>query len=133
MSFSLSFYQKLLGGLLLPLAFMACGNAPSNKIPIDKVLNPHEMKALYDSISSDTSVIEGYKPERPIRFSHKLHSGELGLDCMHCHKTGEKRKTIELNTCQSCHKYNAQAIQGLKQNAQKDSIYRYIEQEKAAQ
>ena len=27
----------------------------------------------------------GYEPLQPIQFSHKLHVGGLGMECLHCH------------------------------------------------
>ena len=27
----------------------------------------------------------GYRPVQPVPYSHKLHAGELGLDCRYCH------------------------------------------------
>jgi len=31
----------------------------------------------------------GYAPKQPIDYSHKLHAGELGMDCRYCHTTVE--------------------------------------------
>src|SRR4051794_23017510 len=31
----------------------------------------------------------GYQPIQPVPYSHKLHVGELGLDCRYCHNTVE--------------------------------------------
>ncbi|MCB1197927.1 MAG: cytochrome c3 family protein, partial [Deltaproteobacteria bacterium] len=27
----------------------------------------------------------GYRPTQPIEYSHKLHAGDLGIDCRYCH------------------------------------------------
>ena len=27
----------------------------------------------------------GYQPEQPVPYSHKLHAGQLGLNCFYCH------------------------------------------------
>ena len=48
----------------------------------------------------------GYMPEQPIPFSHKLHAGELGLDCRYCHNTVEKTAHAAVpptETCMNCH------------------------------
>ncbi len=29
----------------------------------------------------------GYQPEQPVPFSHKLHAGDLGMDCRYCHSS----------------------------------------------
>ncbi|MCM2272556.1 MAG: cytochrome c family protein [candidate division Zixibacteria bacterium] len=49
----------------------------------------------------------GYRPAQPIPYSHKLHAGDLGIDCRYCH-TGVER-SFEANvpptqTCMNCHK-----------------------------
>ena len=31
----------------------------------------------------------GYRPIQPVPYSHKLHAGELGLDCRYCHASVE--------------------------------------------
>lgn len=48
----------------------------------------------------------GYEPEQPVVFSHKLHAGELGMDCRYCHSTVEKASFAALpptETCYGCH------------------------------
>ncbi len=32
---------------------------------------------------------QGFAPEQPLAFSHRLHSGDLKIDCQYCH-TGAK-------------------------------------------
>ena len=52
-------------------------------------------------------VVEGYKPEQPIAYSHELHAGDLGIDCKYCHNavTKSKHATIPTtNVCMNCHK-----------------------------
>jgi hypothetical protein len=49
----------------------------------------------------------GYQPTQPVPFSHKLHAGELGLDCRYCHTTVEKAATAAIpstSICMNCHK-----------------------------
>lgn len=48
----------------------------------------------------------GYQPTQPVLFSHKIHAGELGLDCRYCHNTVERaaRSAIPPTaTCMGCH------------------------------
>jgi hypothetical protein len=48
----------------------------------------------------------GYQPIQPIPFSHKLHAGELGMDCRYCHNTVEKSSWAAIPptaTCMNCH------------------------------
>jgi mono/diheme cytochrome c family protein len=52
-------------------------------------------------------VFENYKPEQPIEFSHKLHAGELEVECVYCHNSAEKSKHAGIptvNVCMNCHK-----------------------------
>ncbi len=32
----------------------------------------------------------GYAPKQPVAYSHKLHAGQLGIDCRYCHVAVEK-------------------------------------------
>ena len=48
----------------------------------------------------------GVAPEQPVPFSHKHHSGELGLDCRNCHAQVTHEATAGLpptHTCMTCH------------------------------
>ncbi|MCA9666286.1 MAG: cytochrome c3 family protein [Myxococcales bacterium] len=48
----------------------------------------------------------GYQPRQPIPFSHKLHAGNLGLDCRYCHNTVERAAHAAIpptSTCMGCH------------------------------
>jgi hypothetical protein len=49
----------------------------------------------------------GYRPRQPIDYSHKLHAGDLGLDCRYCHTAVEvsaKAGVPPTQTCMNCHK-----------------------------
>ena len=46
-----------------------------------------------------------YKPEQPIKFSHKLHAGDNEIACQYCHSTVEKSKHAgipSVNICMNC-------------------------------
>jgi hypothetical protein len=48
----------------------------------------------------------GYRPEQPVPYSHKLHAGDLGLDCRYCHNTVERSAMAAIpptSTCMNCH------------------------------
>lgn len=48
----------------------------------------------------------GYAPEQPIHFSHKLHAGDLKIDCKHCHFNAERGKHAGIppsTVCLGCH------------------------------
>ena len=49
-------------------------------------------------------------PEQPIAFSHELHAGKLGMNCLYCHYGAEKSPIANIppvGTCMGCHKIAA--------------------------
>jgi len=54
----------------------------------------------------EVGVFEDYEPSQPINYSHKLHAGEMGIDCKYCHSSAEKSKHAgipSVNVCMNCH------------------------------
>lgn len=52
-------------------------------------------------------VYTNYEPSQPIKFSHKLHAGQNGIDCKYCHSTAEKSRHANIpssSVCMNCHK-----------------------------
>lgn len=50
----------------------------------------------------------GFSPAQPIAFSHRLHAGELGVDCLYCHGGAEKSRRAGIpaaSTCMNCHRF----------------------------
>jgi menaquinone reductase, multiheme cytochrome c subunit len=48
----------------------------------------------------------GYEPQQPVPFSHKMHAGDLGIDCRYCHNTVEFSRHAAVpptQTCMNCH------------------------------
>lgn len=48
----------------------------------------------------------GYQPQQPVPYSHKLHAGDLGMDCRYCHSNVEfsaKATVPPTQTCMNCH------------------------------
>lgn len=48
----------------------------------------------------------GYRPKQPVAFSHRLHAGELGMDCRYCHASVELSHEANIpptQTCMNCH------------------------------
>jgi hypothetical protein len=48
----------------------------------------------------------GYAPEQPVAYSHKLHAGELDIDCQYCHTDAFNTKNANVpptQTCMNCH------------------------------
>jgi len=56
---------------------------------------------------TEVGVQKGYAPKQPIAFSHKLHAGEMKLDCKWGHIGVEESKSAtipSINICMNCHK-----------------------------
>ncbi len=50
---------------------------------------------------------QGYEPVQPIAFSHRLHGGELQIDCLYCHSGADKSRYAGIpaaSVCMNCHK-----------------------------
>jgi hypothetical protein len=48
----------------------------------------------------------GYAPDQPINYSHKLHAGDLKIDCQYCHTgvtKGRHALVPSTNICMNCH------------------------------
>lgn len=55
---------------------------------------------------SPTNTQVGYAPVQPVRYSHRLHAGELGIDCRYCHANVERSAEAMIpptQTCMGCH------------------------------
>ncbi len=51
---------------------------------------------------------QDYEPAQPIAYSHRLHAGELGIDCQYCHTGAERSRYAGIpavSTCMNCHKF----------------------------
>src|SRR5437763_8134300 len=62
--------------------------------------------AGYAYITYPTVIDTGYQPVQPVPYSHKLHAGQLGLDCFYCHSTVFKAAFAAVpatSTCMNCH------------------------------
>jgi hypothetical protein len=57
----------------------------------------------------------GYRPRQPVPYSHKLHAGDIGLDCRYCHNTVERAAKAAIPptaTCMNCHKLVKSTLTG---------------------
>jgi hypothetical protein len=51
-------------------------------------------------------VSEGYAPEQPIAFSHRIHAGDNQIPCLYCHFAAERSRHAgipPLAVCMNCH------------------------------
>jgi hypothetical protein len=49
---------------------------------------------------------QGYAPEQPINFSHKIHAGDNQIQCLYCHSAADKSQVAGIPaafTCMNCH------------------------------
>jgi hypothetical protein len=56
--------------------------------------------------TSPQTVNVGYSPKQPLPFSHRLHAGELKMDCRYCHHTVEMAAHAAIpatEICTKCH------------------------------
>ena len=86
-------------------------------------------KATIDA-AYGVGVHQGYAPEQPIKFSHKLHAGQYQINCNYCHTgvyAGKGANVPSANICMNCHN----AIKRESPEIQK--IYRAIENEEPIQ
>jgi hypothetical protein len=47
-----------------------------------------------------------YSPMQPVKFSHAVHAGQNGTDCIYCHSSAPYSKTAGIppvNVCMNCH------------------------------
>ncbi|SHH73383.1 Cytochrome c2 [Chryseolinea serpens] len=62
-------------------------------------------KAVINGLYS-IGIQQGYAPKQPIAFSHKIHAGQLEIDCKYCHVGVMKGKSATIpsvNICMNCH------------------------------
>jgi hypothetical protein len=58
----------------------------------------------------------GYRPIQPVAYSHRLHAGELQIDCRYCHASVETSPVANVpptQTCMNCHKTVARTSEAL--------------------
>lgn len=85
------------------------------------------------ALMDDVGVYTGYQPEQPINFSHKIHAGQNGINCVYCHTGAEKGKHSNipsLNVCMNCHTYVQEGPSGKTEIAK---IYAALDYDPATQ
>src|SRR5207253_1929054 len=51
---------------------------------------------------------QGYEPVQPIAYSHRLHAGEMQIQCQYCHFGADKSRhagVAPASVCMNCHKF----------------------------
>ena len=70
------------------------------------LMGPIYLVFLIDYGASPKTTDVGYQPTQPIPFSHKLHAGDLKMDCRYCHNAVEKSWYSNVpasSVCMNCH------------------------------
>lgn len=70
------------------------------------VLIPTFLVVVFAYGASAENLNTGYAPEQPVPFSHRIHAGQLGMDCRYCHSTvedGAMAAVPPTSTCVNCH------------------------------
>jgi hypothetical protein len=79
-----------------------------------------------------TASNQGYAPEQPIPFSHKLHAGTNKIACTYCHSGAEKSRHAgipAMNVCMNCHsvvKLDSPHIQKLRKHFEEKKPLEWI-------
>ncbi|MFO1464400.1 MAG: cytochrome c3 family protein [bacterium] len=56
--------------------------------------------------AKSVGVNQGYEPDQPIAYSHKIHVGDNKIDCLYCHFGAEQSRHAGIppaNVCLNCH------------------------------
>jgi hypothetical protein len=61
----------------------------------------------------------GYQPSQPVPFSHRIHAGQLGLDCRYCHSFVEASGHANVPTNQTCFNCHGAGKGNIKSNSPK--------------
>jgi hypothetical protein len=75
------------------------------RLPITLFVIAASFTITYFATRSEDNQI-GYSPTQPINFSHKLHAGQMRIDCQYCHTGVEKSRNAmvpAVSTCMNCH------------------------------
>ncbi|MTI33287.1 c-type cytochrome [Cytophagales bacterium RKSG123] len=63
------------------------------------------LKTVIDGLFM-VGIQQNYQPKQPIAFSHKIHAGQMEIDCNYCHTGVRKSKSANIpsaNICMNCH------------------------------
>jgi cytochrome c551/c552 len=84
-------------------------------------------------------VDQGYQPVQPIKFSHRIHAGDNGIDCQYCHSSAKDGKTSgipSINVCNNCHSFISEVAEdtriGNYGKKELDSVLKVVREEHIA-
>lgn len=74
----------------------------------------------------------GYRPIQPVAYSHKLHAGELRIDCRYCHASVDVSPVANVpptQACMNCHrvvKADSPALEPIRESARTGTPVRWV-------
>jgi hypothetical protein len=74
----------------------------------------------------------GYRPVQPVPYSHKVHAGDLRLDCRYCHASVEVSAVANVpptQTCMNCHRVvlaGSPALEPIRESARTGIPMRWV-------
>jgi hypothetical protein len=74
----------------------------------------------------------GYQPVQPVPYSHKLHAGDMQIDCRYCHASVERSAIANVpptQTCMNCHLLvgrNVASLDPLRESAKSGTPMRWV-------
>ena len=74
----------------------------------------------------------GYRPVQPVPYSHKLHAGDLRIDCRYCHASVEVSAVANVpptQACMNCHrvvKADSPALEPVRESARTGRPVRWV-------
>jgi cytochrome c2 len=88
-----------------PITFGSFTSSPAFIFIVTFIVAALGFKTVINGLYS-IGVQQGYAPKQPVAFSHKIHAGELEIDCKYCHTGVMKGKSATIptvNICMNCH------------------------------
>ncbi len=76
-----------------------------NRLPVTIFVAIAAFALTYFASSAERDGV-GYTPDQPINYSHRLHAGDMKIDCQYCHIGVEKSHHAivpAVSTCMNCH------------------------------
>lgn len=67
---------------------------------------------------------QGYAPKQPVDYSHRLHAGELNIDCRFCHTAASESQHAGIpasDVCMKCHNFVTASFDAVQQEAHRAS------------
>lgn len=100
-----SFWQKFLKAIQPVWGFFTRLNPVLMVLTVIGVVVIVMIFGFYNQ-AQDLGTQIGYAPDQPVNFSHKLHAGNLEIDCQYCHTGVRKAKSANIPStgiCMNCH------------------------------